>query len=342
MRPLQFGDSVTEGQVLAVIWCKEVGEKKSDLVDALSKLYTDKFTLDRLNGLPKGVVADQTIREAKRNFDADLISVERAERTLRSWRIAEEELHEVREEARRIQEGQEAADRHVEKTWAEVEVRAPFAGVMMEKNTVVGNIVDTTLDMFKIADLSQLAVFAQAYEEDLSRLNALKPEERKWEIDIKAIPDDPRIPGRFDVIGKVVDPAQHTASIMGWVENADNRLYVGQFIKATIELPCDRHEVAVPASAVIEDPPYSYVLVASDAKASRVMLRRVAVTRHSGKMIVIQGDPNEQERKAGAEPLRTNERVVASGSLELRSALEELQAAAKVQAASSRKLLDLK
>ena len=74
---MQFGDTVEKNQLLAVIWCKEVGEKKSDLVDALSKLYTDKFTLDRLHTLAKGVVADQTVREAKRNYDADLIAVER-------------------------------------------------------------------------------------------------------------------------------------------------------------------------------------------------------------------------------------------------------------------------
>ena len=92
------------------------------------------------------------------------------------------------------------------------------------------------------------------------------------------------------MIGQVVDPAQHTASIMGWVENAvDRPLYVGQFIKATIELPCDEHEVAVPGSAVIEDPPYSYILVASDSAATRVTLRRVAVIRRAGKQVVIQG-----------------------------------------------------
>ena len=46
----------------------------------------------------------------------------------------------------------------------------------MEKNTVVGNIVDTTLDLFKIADLSQLAVYARRTKR-ISRLDALTPEQ---------------------------------------------------------------------------------------------------------------------------------------------------------------------
>ena len=37
-RPLDFGASVHKGQLLAVIWSRELGEKKSELVDALSQL----------------------------------------------------------------------------------------------------------------------------------------------------------------------------------------------------------------------------------------------------------------------------------------------------------------
>ena len=44
-RPLQFGDHVTKGQLLAVVWCKDLGEKKSELVDALLQLRLDTVTL---------------------------------------------------------------------------------------------------------------------------------------------------------------------------------------------------------------------------------------------------------------------------------------------------------
>jgi len=48
-----------------------------------------------------------------------------------------------------------------------------MAGVILEKNFTVGDIVDTTHDMFKIADLSRLGVMANVYEEDLPKLVAL-------------------------------------------------------------------------------------------------------------------------------------------------------------------------
>src|SRR2546421_442752 len=41
-RPLQVGDRVRKGQLLAVVWSKDLGEKKSELIDALSKLKFDR------------------------------------------------------------------------------------------------------------------------------------------------------------------------------------------------------------------------------------------------------------------------------------------------------------
>lgn len=47
-RPLDFGASVHKGQLLAVVWSHELGEKKSELVDALSQLGLDQENLNRL------------------------------------------------------------------------------------------------------------------------------------------------------------------------------------------------------------------------------------------------------------------------------------------------------
>src|SRR5581483_4834323 len=58
-RPLRVGDRVKAGQLLAVVWSKDLGEKKSELVDALSQLRLDRETLNRLKSLTEGVVAQR-------------------------------------------------------------------------------------------------------------------------------------------------------------------------------------------------------------------------------------------------------------------------------------------
>ena len=58
--------------------------------------------------------------------------------------------------------------------------------------------------------------------------------------------------GGFDQIGRIIDPNQHTAQVMGWVDNPGERLLIGQFVTALVKLPPSSNLVAVPASAVIE------------------------------------------------------------------------------------------
>ena len=107
-------------------------------------------------------------------------------RTLQSWRISKEEIDQVRAEADRLRE-----NRRREKTpdreemvaqWAKLEVLSPLDGTVIERNVALGDLVDTNIDLFKIADLSRLRVVAHAYEEDLPSLDALKNDRRAWSV----------------------------------------------------------------------------------------------------------------------------------------------------------------
>ena len=250
--------------MLAVIWSKDVGEKKSDLLNALTKYALDQAQLDRLKALDPGVVPQKTIKEAEREVEGDITATERFERTLRSWRMTDEEIQQVKDEAVRIRHGEFAKNKELERTWAEADVRAPFAGVVLEKNISTGDIVDTNDDLFQVADVSRLGVKADVYEEDLAALQLLAPQQRKWTIHLTAQPNAPSISGTFDTISNIVDPKLHTAAMMGWLDNSDGKLRVGQFITATVDLPSAPDEVSIPEAAILDEGPGSIVFVSSD------------------------------------------------------------------------------
>ncbi|HEY5312689.1 MAG TPA: efflux RND transporter periplasmic adaptor subunit, partial [Pirellulales bacterium] len=239
MRPLRYADHVTKGQVLAIIWSKDVGEKKSELVDALTRTSVDRALLARLEQAPKDLFPARTIQEAKRTYESDLVAVARAERTLRSWRLTEEEIDTVKQEASQVSHDPLHEDKAAARSWAQTEVRAPLTGVIVEKNFNVGDIVDPSADLFKVADLSRVQITVNVYEEDLPPLRALQPDQRHWSIDIKADPNDVPVAGTFDVIGDIIDPTQHSGVVIGWLDNSLGHLTVGQFITATVPLPVD-------------------------------------------------------------------------------------------------------
>jgi membrane fusion protein, heavy metal efflux system len=334
-REVRFNDEVQKGQLLAVIWSKDLGEKKSELVDCLSRLFLDQETQARLMELyNKGAIPERSVREAERNTESDLIAVARAERTLAVYRISPEEIAELRAEAKRIHERKGQFDEDLKSQWARVEVRASINGVVVEKNVVVGAVVDTSLDLFKIADLTRLDVLAHAYEEDLPMLEDLPGGKRHWNIYLKSDPQGRPLDGSFNQIGNIIDPNQHTALVMGWVDNATGRLRVGQFITAAVDLPAFVDEVAIPVDGLVDENASAYVFVQSDPKELNFTRRKVVTKRRRDSLVYLSSNVTEEQKKAGFQAVKPGEIVVVSGGLELANQLDTLEAEARIATAT--------
>jgi len=327
-RPIRFGDQVKKGQLLAVVWSKELGEKKSELVENLSRLRLDEEKAKRLEELlAKGAVPERSVKEAERNVESDLIAVARIERTLRSWRLSEDEINVIRAEAEKVHKHKGQWGKELEGTWARVEVRAPIGATVVEKNVAVGDFVTTDADMFKIADLIRLDVLAHVYEEDLPEIEKLPKDQRRWTIFLRTDPRAKPLEGSFEQIGNIIDPNQHTALTMGWVDNSSGRLRVGQFVTAQIKLPAGSLEVAVPNSAVIDEDGTSLVFVQTDPKKHQYTRRRVTVLHRRDDSAHISSDPPPEEKKLGARGLVAGELVVTVGGVEMAAELDSLRLA---------------
>ena len=338
-RPLQYGDRVSVGDFLARVWSKDIGEKKSELVDALSKAHFDKVVLDRLNE-SKDVVAKRAITEAERNYQTDVVAVAKAERTLRSWNFTESDIEAVRKEARDIIDyvkKLESTDHLPDKDralvqaiiaddghWAELDIFAAQAGVIAEKNFNVGDIVDTSNVLLKIADIDRLQVLANVFEEDVPALRALSKDEQKWSLELKSESIDTEIKGHFDQIGIIVDSDMHTLPVMGYVDNSERHLAIGQFVTATIEIPGDKTQVVVPVSAVVEEGSTSVVFVETNAELREYTRRKVAVVSRGRTLVHVAMKPEQYQIERGAEPLRPGERVLINSVVELDAELNDM------------------
>jgi cobalt-zinc-cadmium efflux system membrane fusion protein len=311
-RTLEYLDKVKKSDLLAVVWSKDLGEKKSELVDALSKLKADEETLKQLQSLiDDGASSNRSLREAQRNVDGDRIIADRAERTLLSWRLTETEINAIKEEANRIgKTAQKDKDKRLH-DWARVEVRAPQDGVILDKTISVGDIIDTNQDLFKIGDLSSLRVWAHVYEEDLPLLNSL-PKPVSWFIHL---PGGKTYPGTLEKIGAVIDPNQHTALVIGRVNNPEGQLRIGQSITVTIDVPAQPGELDVPTEAVIEDGNGSIVFLQSNTDDKQLIKRFVKVIRRRQNTITIKSEPDT---------IAPGQRIVTSGALLLKEAMDDL------------------
>lgn len=328
IRPLRFGDKVKQGDLMAVVWSKELGEKKSELVDALSKLHLHQDTAARLEELyRKGAIPERSVREAEQDVDADEIAVAKVKRTLTTWRLTDADIAQIEAEAQTIRNSDGKSDAALRAKWARVEVKAASDGVIVERNVAVGVNVDTQLDLFKVADLKRLEVMAHIYEEDLPLIENRTPDQRQWNINVRSDPEAQALAGRFDQIGPIIDSSQHTALVMGWVDNSELRLRIGQFITATIELPAPADAVTVPLNALVDQGGKYRIFVKKDPNRPEYTAKEVTPLGHC---------PNDQvylstrapsidgHAKGLADYLRPGEIIVTSGALEMASALDDL------------------
>ncbi len=336
-RELRPGDRVRKGDVLAVVWSVDVGGKKSDLVDALVQLRLDEKRLQAREELfARGSLPEDTLNQTRRDVVSDRNAKERAERTLRTWNVPEKEIKAVYDEAELASARLGQRDPQKERSWARSELTAPRDGTIVESNVAVGEYVaDNTINLFTIADVDRLLVMANPPEDLLPELLALKPEHMRWTLQMVGIPT---MEGPIEEVGYILDANQHTAVVKGYINNPKGKLRAGQYVSAVVNLPPPHDVVEVPLTALAEDGKQSFVFVVPDPARPVCTMRRVRVTHRFEKTAYVRSRLTDEERaltpaeKAqglqSPEPLKSGERIIPSGVLELRVALEDLESKA--------------
>jgi membrane fusion protein, heavy metal efflux system len=351
-RELRSGDKVTKGNLLAVFYSVDVGNKKNDLIDAIYQLRLDSQILERWQA-KAAVVPDVMLWQQKKAVAGDINTLNRAISTLRTWGIPEEDIQTVKDEAEHVkpEDGQKRLkqrDKSNFDRWARVEIRAPDDGLIVERNITAHTVVsDNTLNLFQIAKLDEdgggprLYVVANCPEDDLPALQALRERARRWTIStVGSAPLD----GYIDDISYIIDPNDHTAKVKGHIDNKEGRLLAGKMISAKVELPPPPDVVEVPPSAVGDDGQQSIVFVETDAQKQYYTMRRVELVRRFEKSVFVRSKPfgkdesrTLEEEELGMlpkQPLLPGERILGTGVGELKSALLEKESQPPKEAAA--------
>ena len=335
-REIRSGDPVGKGELLAVFHSVDVGNQKNNLIDGLYQLKLDQEILKKAEARPE-VVPEVFLLNARRNVQGDINAVNRAVSTLKTWGIPEQDIQAARDEAEQVIKRQGKHDPKMDALWARVEIRSPVDGVIIERNVSLHEIVvDNTTNLFQIAKVDKLIIFAYCPEDDLPLLDALPTDQRRWTV--KTVGSDP-IAGFIDDVSYLIDPNQHSAVVKGHINNPINPntgqpvLRGTQFVTATVQQPPPEDAVEIPTSAIVDDGKQCAVFVQTDASKHHYTLRRVQVTHRFEKTAFVKsnlGDKEKiltsEEKEAGLlpfQPLTKGERILAAGVLELKKELDD-------------------
>jgi hypothetical protein len=174
-------------------------------------------------------------------------------------------------------------DKENDNPWGRVTLRAPFDGIIVERNVTVHEIVqDPTTNLFQIAQVNRLLVLANAPEDELPTLNklmdSLRPADRDWSVKTVGASSVTGLRGPVEEVGYLIDPNQHTAIVKGYIDNPEEKIRAGQFVSTTVQVPPPEDVVEVPTEALVEDGPNCVVFVQTDAGKQHYRMRRVQPT----------------------------------------------------------------
>jgi RND family efflux transporter MFP subunit len=122
-------------------------------------------------------------------------------------------------------------------------VRAPFEGIVSERQADAGDVVQVGAALFSIVEPSRLRLEASVPAENIGRLR------QGTQVEFTVTGVDRRITGRIDRINPVVDSTTRQVRIYVSIPNPDQALVAGLFAEGRVATDTKR-AVAVPLNAV--------------------------------------------------------------------------------------------
>lgn len=269
-----LGTKVTERQSVARIWSAAIAE-------AVAKAVLTHQTLER----------ERRLRADKVTSEKDLQEAEASHRAacqqLRTLGFTEEQIDEL---------GGKPQERVL------MDVRAPFAGEIIERSAVRGALVETGKPLFTIADASKMWAMLQVPEAALGRLK----EGQSVELKVDSLPGQ-TFEGKITWIGLAIDERTRMGRVRAEFPNPAGRLKDKMFAKARILTRKTEGALLVPSSALqlVQGRALVFVKQGEDLFDARAI---EVGSRFNGELEVVSG-------------LRGGEQVAVSHAFALKSAL---------------------
>jgi multidrug efflux pump subunit AcrA (membrane-fusion protein) len=292
------GDRVRAGQVLAIMH----GPVVHDAWASYRKAVAERRHLEK--ELAFAVAAHE---RARRLLAEKAISLQDVQRADADRVAAEEALDMARTEVRRSEEelehlGITNADDPTGESGEQIPVKAPIAGVVLERLVTPGTAVTPGTPLYIVSDLSKLWALVEIDESWLSRVQV----GQSMQVRVAAYSNE-TFAGTVSLIGDTINPRTRRITIRCALDNPAGRLKPQMYATAVISDRPSRRAIVVPADAVqtIEGRPTVFIAEPQGRFRARVV---EAAPADRGLVEVTSG-------------LRDGERVVVEGAFVLKSEL---------------------
>ena len=274
-----LGQEVKANAPLAILYSSELGLAQSAYLKAKAKLHVAEQAFNRAQFL----LQEQVIGEAEaQRRQAELLSTQaeanESHDRLKLLGMNEEEFNRL-DRSRKIR--------------SVVPIVAPFGGRIIGRKLTRGEVVETTENLFVIADLSEVWVQANIPEKDIPFVHSVHASGgTQVEVRINAYPKEV-FEGTITYVGDVLDPITRTMQLRSELPNRDGRLKPEMFATIRLFSEAQPDRLAIPEAALQRDQGRTFVFV--QRGANEYEMREVHIGESNGTLTSILSGLNEGE-----------------------------------------------
>ncbi len=231
-----LGQEVEEGSVLAELDSLELGRAKADYLKAKADVEVARAEYEREKRLwEQNISSEKDYLEARGRYVRAVTQLQASREALRLLGLGDEEI-----DALRWGGGDDHPPSHFP-------LLSPFAGTVIEKHIVLGELIRPDDKPFTIADLSTVWIQIAVHEKDLPYVRP----GAKVKVRVEAYPDEV-FEGEVTYVSDTVDEETRTARARVEIANRRRLLKPGMFATATLAVPekAGGRGVVVPLTAV--------------------------------------------------------------------------------------------
>src|SRR5919202_866744 len=212
------------------------------------------------------------IANAETAVKSDLVGIENAETAVKSDLVGIENARAVVEGDRAAIEGSQAglsadggALKNAQVQSSYTKVYAPIDGRAGNILVTVGNVVQASTDkpLVTISTINPIQVAFSVPESNLPQIQKYA-NNGKLKVDVTFAGNNRPISGTLSFVNNTVDNATGSIQLIGDFNNADGKLFPGQFVNTTLTLSQQPNAIVVPSQAVQTGPNGQFVFVAQE------------------------------------------------------------------------------
>ena len=240
---VKIGDYVKAGQVLMTVEGLDIGTIKAGFLKAKANLDFTKSTYERQKKLFEEKIGSQkSLLESQAEYEKASAEFKAEDKRIHSIGLSDEDILNGKS--------------HDEHTSGTLPIKSPISGIVVERNIVVGQLIETNTNAFKVVNTSSVWIDGQVFEKDLNKFT-----QKTSAIFTSTVFPNEKFTGNVIYIGQSIDEKTRTLLIRTEFSNNKNKLKPQMFGELKIPVGDNTQALLIPEEALIKEGDKYFVFI---------------------------------------------------------------------------------